>query len=944
MQEQVETNKQLQRAAVARRRNTYRRHGIVAGLALFLALIWWWPLPRHFTTHVPGSETWAFDEYTFIWNLWWFKTALLQFGANPLHTDWLFHPLGIDLLLYTYNVANAALTLPLLDLVGVVPASNLVLFFTTVVSAWGTWLLVRWLLYIRGAGGASVELAALIAGALYAFGAYRTIYAALGHYDMVSTGFIPLFTLFWLKSLWRSGWRAPVLGGIFLAGALYNEMIFGVFLAMLGAVLWLFSIRRLRAGWLPRALVLGIVAGILWAPVGIPVVLTFLNADFALTGWGDALKLSADLFSFITPVALHPVFGSDWVATLRAVQEGTARFRDVNTVFVGVGVLGLALVAVVALCRRVAGWFAGLITFMVFSLGPLLQINGRVEYDFDGIVTGIPMPFILLHYIPIVKGNRVANRFSVVLMLCAAVLVGYAVWWILSRFTTQGRGRMVAEGGAPPYVPYLRAVVGVLIAGILLFEQLAVPLPLTDARIPQAYRQIAADPDDVAVLTLPLGWRNSFGVVGAENTRIEYYQTLHQKRLVSGNISRAPAFKFDYWKRLPVIRSLIEIQTDIRAEISDERRAADRAQAEEVARLLGTRYLVVHPPIDGRPPYADNYEAAQQYAQEMWNLDLMTTSDGATVYRIDTAPTPNPLTIDFGDPAGDMYRGAGWGSNEVVAGASANWALGLETRVFLPPLQSDEAMIHLSLRASPFTYPGASVQQASLRMNGRLVMGSRPLRLEVGGWQTYSVEVPADYLRPHTTNELVLRWRRADRPRTVFPYLREIGATGVAFDPVVTVTSAGPAPGPPGGVAYITVDGKDASDHRRGVNVTVLDPQSGAILDVEGFDTAANQYEAEALAEFIGGIPPGRVVVVAFKGDALAHLTPAAREALGTLGASQLPDEAGAGYALIGVKGAPPGTALEAANAEGTAYVEHRPDDRPLAAAVDWIRVEGHGG
>ena len=908
--------------STAQRTGVLRRHLAVATTALVLALVWWWPLPLRMTTHVPGSATWAFDEYTFVWNLWWFKAALLRFQVNPLHSDWIFHPVGIDLVLYTYNMGNALLAFPLLDTVGLVLASNLVLLFTTVLSAWGAWLLARWVLHEAGYRRRAREWGALAAGLLYAFGAYRSVYAALGHYDMVSTGFIPLFALFWLKSLRRPGWRASLLAGIFLAAALYNEMIFGVFLGMLAVLLWLFSWGRWAPGWWQRALATGVVAALLWAPVGVPVVRTFLNSDFALEGWGDALKLSADLWSFVTPVALHPFFGSDWVQELRAVREGTARFRDVNTVFVGVSTFVLVTLAALVHRRRVAGWFVGLITFLLFSLGPLLQVNGQVEYDFDGLRTGIPLPFILLHYIPVVRANRVPNRFSVVLMLCAAVLVAFAVAWILRRVVT--RLPRPAAGG-----------LGVGLVALLLFEQLALPLPLTDARVPAVYAHVAADPDDVAVLPLPLGWRNSFGVLGAENTRVEYYQAAHGKRLVSGNISRAPRSKFDYFARLPVIRSLIALQTDVNARIPPEQVAEDRAQAAALAQLLGIRYLVVHPPVPGRPPYSDTYEATRAYALSMWDADLVAAADGVELYRLRLPPPPDDLLVDFGTPASDMYRGEGWGANEVIAGASANWAIGPRATVFLPPAPPDAPFVYLTLRLAPFAYSGAPPQRFEVAVNGRLLRADEPKAVMGEGWTEYAFTVPADFLNTTTTNKVALSWAWTARPRDVLPHVRQVGQTGVELLADVEVTSGGPAFGE---LAYITVNGEDASAHRRGVNVTVLEPPTGRVVNRAGFDTAANVYEAQKLADFIAAIPEGRVVVVAFQGDALAHLTPEARKALASLGAAQVPEARGTSYALIGVKGAPPGSALETVNAEGTAYVRHRPDDRPLAAALDWVR------
>lgn len=903
-----------------------RDHLAVAAFYLIGGALLRWPLPLHLTTHVPGSATWAFDEYTFIWNLWWFKAALLRFGTNPLHSDFIFHPLGIELVLYTYNLFNALLAFPLLDLLGLPLTSNLILLGMTALSGWGIFLLVRWLLIgpwsgdlprsWANTGPRSDFLAALGAGALYAFGAYRAVYAALGHYDMVSTGFLPLFALFFLRSVQTPSRRAPILGGLFLAAALLAEMIFGVFLAMLALVLLAFAWRGAVPGWVPRLALLTTVAALLWAPVGVPVVRTFLDSDFALQGWGDALKLSADLWSFTTPVALHPLFGRDWVQELRAVQEGKARFADVNTVFVGVSTLLLAALAAWRFRRRVAAWALAGVAFVLFSLGPLLQVNGRSRFDFDGLESGVPLPFIVLHYLPIVKANRAPNRFSVVLMLCAAVLVGYTLWWLAHAV---GRRR-----------PSLAPVVAGGLVGLLLFEQLALPLPLTDARVPPTYHQLAAEPGDFAILSLPLGWRNSFGVQGSEDTRTQYYQTVHAKRLPGGNISRAPAIKFDYFARLPVFRTLIKIEADVNYRPMPEDIEADRAQADEVARLLDLRYVVANPPVPGRPPYSDTYTATLAYLQQIWALEPVAASD-PPLFRIPRTPQPAELQIDLGDPASAMYRGEGWDRDEPdIAGASAAWATGRSARLFLP-LDEVPPFMYLSLRIAPFNYPGAGDQTMDLWINGREL--DRPA-IVGPGWNEYAFSIPGRLLRVGT-NELTLRFERATRPRDVLPETRLIGATGVSLDAVVTVTSDGGSGGQE--IGYITVNGQDASDHRRGVNVTVLDPGSGRVLEVRGFDTAANEFEAARLAEFLDTIPVGRVVAVAFQGDATAHLTEAARAALTTLGAGGVPSTPGASFALIGIKGAAPGTASQESNAAGVAYREHRPDDRPLAAAVDWV-------
>jgi hypothetical protein len=193
----------------------YRAHLLAITLYALLAVVLTWPLVLHITTHIPGSAVWAFDESTFVWNMWWFKFSLLDLGQSPLQTGYIFYPLGIDLVLYTFNFFNALLGLPFQMLLSLTLASNLVILLTYVMSGYGTYLLVLYLLVSgrqRGRGEVDIlqyKLAAFVAGAVYAFAASRMIYAALGHYDMVTAygdgPMVPLLYLILAKGAARAG-------------------------------------------------------------------------------------------------------------------------------------------------------------------------------------------------------------------------------------------------------------------------------------------------------------------------------------------------------------------------------------------------------------------------------------------------------------------------------------------------------------------------------------------------------------------------------------------------------------------------------------------------------------------------------------------------------------------------------------------------------------------
>jgi hypothetical protein len=946
----------------SRRSLSYGRSQVLVWATfLALALGLSYPLPLRFTTHTPGTATWAFDESTFLWNIWYFKHALLDLGVSPLHSELIWYPLGIDLILHTYNLFNALLALPLELAWGLVPASNSTLIFATALSGYGAYLLARQLLsdQRRLPAGWAGHLCPLLAGLIYAFGSNRAVYLALGHYDMVTTGCIPLYALYLVRSLRGSGpmrrsdWHNAAMAGLFFAFAALAEMIFAVFLALLTLV---FAVHHLRSSSLAarlsyaggtqeesftfrlRSLLLRLagiafVAALFWGPVLVPIVREFVSSDYALEGWGEGLKLSTDLLGFVTPTALHPIWGQNWQRALRAVEEGTARFSDVNTVFVGWVTLALGLIGALVSGRPGRPWRWTALLFGLFCLGPLLQINGRYEFSLDRLLgergVTFPMPFALLHYIPFAKANRAPNRNSVVLMLGMAELATFAMAWIITL--QRQDARLVRKASR----------IGHLLAALLtiaiLFEHAAVPVPLTDARVPAVYRQIATEPGEFAILQLPLGWRNSFGVFGAEQTQVQLYQTVHGKPILGGNISRAPNFKMEYFRRLPLFQAITQVEFG--QPVSPEVDAAARAQVAELMYLYNVRYLIILPPIPGRYPYADTFAATREYVLSLLPVESEPFYDegGVQAYRVQQPIGQASFELDLGVSSSAAYRGEGWHEDEQPFGVTANWAGARQSRLFLPiRVPSPSPAYRLTLRIRPFSYPGAPIQRVQVFVNGRSLGGSLSLKAD---WSVIRLNVPAGVVH-NGLNRITLAFDWTARPREVLPTDIHIGQTGVEVPVDIEVNATDD-------FAYITLEDDkgrrvDGSAGRRGYNVALIDPRDGHLLERRGFDTAANAYEAERLARFLQEAPSGVIVVVATRGPGTAHLTDQAWAALQEIGARQDPRTIpNASHALIGVKGAPPGSAAEVVRTGG-AYLRigRNPDRRPLAAAVDWIKLE----
>ncbi len=935
-------------------------HRLVLALYTLLALLLTWPLLPKILTHVPGVAQWAFDESTFLWNIWYFKRTLLDGLQSPLHSELIWYPLGIDLILYTYNFFHAIIAQPLLVAVNLPFASNIALLISTILSGYGTFLLVRYLFSRHSQFTIhnsqftihnsqlmiDYSLPAFAAGALYAFASNRAIYAALGHYDMVTTQWIPFYALMLLRTLDetltpRQRRKAALLAGLFFAFNGLAEMITALFLAIFTLIVLTvyLTTRKIHVRKVPATigylLLTGIVALLVWGPALLPILTQFLTNDFSLQGWGEAIPLSTDLFGWFTPTALHPQWGTDLIPELRRIQEralseAVGGFQDLNTVFLGWVSLALALLGWLRYRRQVRVWLWTSLIFGIFTLGPFLQINGRYRFNLDGVEATFPLPFVILHYLPIIKANRAPNRNSVLLMLGLAILAAYGIKWLMEISYTRWQPRRYSS------FAIRHSFVPLLLTTAILYEHLAVPAPLSDARIPAVYTQIAADPAPVSVMQLPLGWRNSFGTFGAERTQLQYFQTAHGKPMLGGNISRAPDFKMDYFKRIALFQAIRTVEFG--GELDEALLTAAQAEAADLMYLYNTGYVLLYPPIPERKPYADNWQATWDFVKATLPLapEPFWAGDGIEAYRVVQPQGGDSFTLDLGAPSTFPYRGEGWddAAEDRLNETTAIWATAMQSRLFLPLRQVDPAATYtLSLRTHPYTYPGAAQQHVQLRVN-EWAGSSEAL---VDGWNELQWQVPGSAL-VDTLNRIELQWAWSAVPREVLGGSRQIGTTGVELPVDADLTAFADG----GWMALFDEAGVqlDASAGRRGVNVTVLDG-NGVIVEKAGFDTEANAFESEKLAAFLGTIEAGLPVLVVSYGNATANLTADAVAALRNLGADvTLESLQGQQFAIIGVQGKEAGRANLVIDAE-RAYLSLSlaRDRRPLAAAVDQISI-----
>ncbi len=864
-----------------------------------LALVLTLPLAADFNTHVPGDGA---DDPPLTWNLWWVRYALLDpsgpgLVTNPFDCDYLFHPLGINLAFYTLTVLNGLLSIPLQAAAGLVPASNILLLSSFILSGYGAFLLASYLLSNiqypasntpRATHGphCPVRIAhysAFFAGLFYAFASSKLFYAALGQWNIASSQWIPFYILCLFKTKDRPRrWHYHLLAALFLLFQAYAELTYATFLVLF-TVLWLVwqlvaylrlpKSSRLRKSWGRSVINLALV-GLIFG-VGVTPILAMMipdlrvEGDIFVEGSGFADVFSADLFGFLVPTMHHPLFGSlvDRFGFAHSVGQH---------LYLGYAVLALALLSVAWGWRQpaVRFWSASAFVFWLLTLGPTLRVNG---HD-----TGLPLPFALVAQLPFFKGNRYPSRYSVLWVLSLAMLIAFAAYWLLDRVAGSRRKE---AGGRRPAFPYV-----LLLASLVLFEHLSAPLPLSDLRVPAVYHSIADEmPGDFALLDLPVAWRNGFRVTGTQHPIImfeQYYQTVHGKRILAGNTSRNPPLKFQYFTEAPVINTLIALETG--HQVDPAVLQQDRTLAADVLRFFDIEAIVVHPAHTG--PALVSYVESSMPVERFY-------SDGESVaYRVDLPPWPEAWIVEPGDALGRLSYAEGWG----VPVDGLIWAQRRAVRLLVPLNGETQQM---TFRAF---VPGGG-QRLRVEINGQALSWIGM----AAGWMDYQVTLPAEAVR-EGLNEIWLRFDTLYPVRNVRLSPRSVGQTGVQSPVNLVARSAGQEVGDFG---QIFVNGQEVSLNERGYNLAVIHPQSGVVEQAAAFDTHLDEGASPALVAFLSTVPRGQIVAVAAADEASRLLSEEAVAALQRLGATgDLREKFRWGHAIIGIQGASPGTALESSD------------------------------
>jgi hypothetical protein len=340
------------------------------------------------------------DPQLFIWYLGWIPHQLSQ-GLNPLFTDHLSYPPGVNLMWNTSMLFPAVLLWPATAAFGPVVAYNMLITGGIALSAWCGFLAARRFV--------DRDLACFLAGLLYGFSP-GMLAQALGHPHVVVALFPPV---------------ALLLGHEILVRRRLNPVVAGA-LAGVAAALQLLTGEEVLAA----TLVIGVFGVALLALMHRDQLRTSL--PYVAKASGAALFVFAILaayplgFQFLGPQRVSgSVQGPDvYVSDLLAFFLPGNLIHFTGNVTENDAYVGLPLLALFA-AGLVLGWHAPRIRWIgltalvvaVLSLGPHLHV--------DGNVTPVLLPWALVAQLPLME-SALPARLMDIGFLGVGIVVAYA--------------------------------------------------------------------------------------------------------------------------------------------------------------------------------------------------------------------------------------------------------------------------------------------------------------------------------------------------------------------------------------------------------------------------------------------------------------------------------------------------------------------------------------
>lgn len=551
------------------------------------------------------------------------------------------YPYTINIALSDPGVANLIIYYPLRLWFSPSQAVRLVMIANTLLASFLMYLFLRKVKVRR-------EFSIILA-LIFAYGATAP-FRHLGHYTYTAVYIFPLGAWALLKwdeakdSLATIGWAS--FWGVYGAYVLMLNFYYFIALLIGGGLICIYSVWRNKflVDWRKIGTTLPITGAVmitlLFPWISAVWQFTQIDSQAPVVGFAGAMELEGDLLGFLTPSKYH--WWYQQVAKIFPWNDLVAQNSD-HSIYLSIFVL-FGITAVIINFKKlsskireaIAPYGMMVIAFGLLVLGPFLKVAGKIAVNLEGVSVVIPLPFLLLHYLPGMSGLRAPARFFPVLVFSVLVWLGIAATgWIKHQVNNRWK------------------IWTVLFSLVILVEIYTIPTKNNTQIIPtELYKIIENDSAWGTVLEIPFVVRDGFEYLGEKDAIVFQNGSLTYSRpVLGGYFARLHPDLFAYYYELPFTGQILDLLKAKPTGLEN----IDIQDVQKELDFLDVRYIILR----------DNEVYTPAIKQILTKIpsELITTTQGYALYKVESVRS-DFSQVKLGVPTDYLFTALGFGPRE----------------------------------------------------------------------------------------------------------------------------------------------------------------------------------------------------------------------------------------------------------------------------------------
>lgn len=365
--------------------------------------------------------------------------------------------------------------------------------------------------------------------------------------------------------------------------------------------------------------------------------------------WNDIISYSADLTNIIIPMGSNPIYR-------QVLEQLNSKYVYISRIFENFIYPGLIIIISMAsflfiskkLPKLLKPIFFTALLFLTLTFGPYLQIFG--------LNLRIPLPYIIIPYIPYLQMARSPGRFIVPFIFLSSIVTAFVIQYFIKNIKMK----------------WIKIIILSSFFFIFIFDQMVIIGKPTTVKIPNKIYDLLKQKTGL-VLEMPFLIRDSIKNFGYMNIIWSpYAQLLHHQKIFSVYAGRVPNTIFNYYPRNPLLGSLGRI---IDTDIVNNENITDKINLGNF-KIAFDFYKISHVIIKNDEKYS---ATATHLIKNIGFSKIMVDGNYSLWYRKPVAI--NITEVSFDSDVDELVLADGWGNKE--PNVKTRWMMTKSSSIFI---------------------------------------------------------------------------------------------------------------------------------------------------------------------------------------------------------------------------------------------------------------------